>query len=337
MKLRIIFLSLLLMTYSIQSSTLEKVSLQLNWKFQFEFAGFMIAKEKGFYRDVGIDLELKEYEDGIHISDEVLNNQSHFGVSDTTIVLNAIQGKPIVGLMATFQHSPFVLLGLKSSGIKTLQDLNNKSLSLFAEIDGITILSMLKSNHIKYQPYPKVFDLSKLISKEVDMISAYATNEVFVAQEQGLDIITFDPKDYGFDSYANILFTSKETIKKHPEMVRNFYNATKKGWKYAFENIDEVVEFIFNNYNTLGKSKKALLFEANTLKEMSEYDKNFGNLDLGKLKSISNLYTFLISGKYDISNLNNFIYKEEDTNILLTKDEIEYLKNVIEESKKPKK
>ena len=68
------------------------------------------------------------------------------------------------------------------------------------------------------------------------------------AKEQGLDIITFDPKDYGFDSYGDILFTSKETIKKYPEMVQNFYDASKRGWEYAFENIDETVEIIFNNF-----------------------------------------------------------------------------------------
>ena len=55
---------------------LDKVSLQLNWKYQFEFAGFIVAKEKGFYSDNNLDVELKEYKFGMNIVDEVLNNKS---------------------------------------------------------------------------------------------------------------------------------------------------------------------------------------------------------------------------------------------------------------------
>ena len=59
MKLFYGIVSILLLVMHLNASTLEKVSLQLHWKYQFEFAGFLVAQEKGFYKDVGLDVNLK--------------------------------------------------------------------------------------------------------------------------------------------------------------------------------------------------------------------------------------------------------------------------------------
>jgi 2-succinyl-5-enolpyruvyl-6-hydroxy-3-cyclohexene-1-carboxylate synthase len=94
-----------------------------------------------------------------------------------------MKGKPIVGMMAILQESPNVLMGLKSSGIKELKDLNNKNLALYEDISAMTVLSMLKANRINYKFNDVIFGVDKLISKEIDMATAYITNEPFIARE----------------------------------------------------------------------------------------------------------------------------------------------------------
>jgi len=320
--------SLFILSNNAYSSKIsEKVSLQLKWKYQFQFAGFIIAKEKGFYENVGLNVELKEYKKNTSIIKDVLSNESTFGIYDSSLILETLKGKPLLAVMAILQESPNILMGLKSSNIKTLEDLNNKKLALYENLNAMTVVSMLQSNHVKYKSSNVIFDLDKLISKEVDMSSAYITNEPFVAREKGLEIITFNPKDYGFDSYGDILFTSQDRLKDDPELVHNFYNASKKGWEYAFNNIEETVNIIYNKYNTLQKSKKALTYEAHELKKLSGTENNFGNLDKNKIKSIALLLTFMINDKYDLRNLNNFIYKIDNKKIYLTKEEQEYLQN----------
>ncbi|MFY9090251.1 ABC transporter substrate-binding protein, partial [Arcobacter aquimarinus] len=74
----------------------QKVTLQLEWKHQFEFAGFYTAIEKGYYEDIGIDLEIKEFHDGINISQDVLNGKSTFGISSSALILERLNNKPIV-------------------------------------------------------------------------------------------------------------------------------------------------------------------------------------------------------------------------------------------------
>ena len=69
--------------------------------------------------------------------------------------------------------------------------------------------------------------------------------------------------------YEDILFTSKEFATKNPKLVKDFYNATMKGWKYAFKNVDEVAKLIYEKYNPQNKRLKSLIFEANEMKKLS--------------------------------------------------------------------
>ena len=64
----------------LEGSNLEKVSVQLDWKYQFEYAGYIAAKEKGYYRDAGLDVELREYHKGTDVVSDVLNRKSNYGI-----------------------------------------------------------------------------------------------------------------------------------------------------------------------------------------------------------------------------------------------------------------
>ena len=95
------------------------------WLDQFEFAGFYIAKEKGFYEKVGLDVELKKYNSDINVLDEVLNNRADFGTSSTSLIVDKSNGKELVLLGSIFQSSPLILLALKDSNLKYLEDIKN--------------------------------------------------------------------------------------------------------------------------------------------------------------------------------------------------------------------
>jgi len=92
------------------ANALQKVSLQLHWKYQFEFAGFIAAKEKGFYHNAGLDVELKEYQTGMNVVDEVLSHRADYGVYNSSILLEYLKGKPIVLLASFFKRSALVLI-----------------------------------------------------------------------------------------------------------------------------------------------------------------------------------------------------------------------------------
>ncbi len=319
----------MLFTFS-HSQELKDISLQLKWKYQFQFAGFLVAKEKGFYRDAGLEVNIKEFNNSIDIVDDVETGKADFGISDSSLIYDVLSGKPMVAVMTLFQQSPFVLMGLKSSGIKELKDLKNRKLSLHSGMYGVVIKALLQSSEIDYIPVPPIFTLNKLISAEVDMVAAYVSNEPYVAELRNLDTVIFHPKDYGFEGYGDILFTSQEMISKNPETVRKMYEASYRGWEYAYEHIDEVVELIYTNYNSLNKTKEALTYEAEKLKELSGYGKNLGEVNEEKVKSIAQIFNIIKNENHKLSTLDNFIYKPDNQNktkkLLFTDEERLYIK-----------
>jgi len=123
----------------------EKVTLQLKWFHQFQFAGYYAAKEKGFYDEVGLDVEIKERDLKFNNIEQVIKGESQYGVADSALFLYKITNEPVVIVAPIFQHSANVLISLKNSGIDSPYDLNNKNISIYANsTDSFTILAMLK-------------------------------------------------------------------------------------------------------------------------------------------------------------------------------------------------
>ena len=92
------------------TNNLKEVTLQLEWKHQFEFAGFYAAVEKGYYEDIGIELEIKEFHDGINISQDVLNGKSTFGISSSALILERLNNKPVVLIASYFKQNALALV-----------------------------------------------------------------------------------------------------------------------------------------------------------------------------------------------------------------------------------
>lgn len=88
---------------------LEKVKIRLQWKHQFEFAGFYIAKEKGYYKDLGLDVELLEYDGKTNATAELLDGKIDYAISYSNIISDYLNGKPIVFVANFFKHSPLAI------------------------------------------------------------------------------------------------------------------------------------------------------------------------------------------------------------------------------------
>ena len=109
MKIKLLLL-LLLFTHSFSQ---EKITLQLKWLHQFQFAGYYAAKEKGFYDEVGLDVEIKQRDLKYNNIDEVINGNAQYGVADSILILYRLKQQPVVIVSPIFQHSPSVFISLK--------------------------------------------------------------------------------------------------------------------------------------------------------------------------------------------------------------------------------
>ena len=317
---------------SVYSQNLQKTSIQLMWVDQFEFAGFYMAKEKGFYEKIGLDVEIKKYNLSTNVLNEVLEKKADFGVNSSSLIIKKSLGKDIVILGSIFQSSPLIILALKDSRIKNIHDIKNKKLMMTSEqYEAAPLQSMLISENISLKSINLIdhsFNVDDLINKKTDFMMAYTTNEPYLLKEKGYESQIFHPKDYGFNFYEEILFTSKEFANNNPKLVKDFYDASISGWYYAFENIDETAQLIYEKYNPQNKSLASLIDEAKEMKKLV-YDKEnkIGTITKERINLIINTYKVLGLMKNSI-DIDDLIYtKHLNNSFTLSKEESDYLKN----------
>ncbi|NOQ31406.1 MAG: transporter substrate-binding domain-containing protein, partial [Helicobacteraceae bacterium] len=311
---------------------LEKVSLQLQWLDQFQFAGYYVAKEKGFYTDVGLDVEIKKFNDNISPADEVVSKKATYGVGRSSLILDKSRGSDITILSAIFQSSPSIILALKDANIQNVQDFKNKK--IMSNHDSVAMASMyamMNQNGVSTKDMIKLknsFDIYDLINKKTDLILAYISNEPYLLKEKQIEYTIFDPKDYGFSFYSDILFTHSDEIKNNKQRTINFNDASIKGWEHAFSHIDETVDLILKKYNSQNKSREALIYEANELKKLAYLKtKELGHIDKTQIQKIYDTYNVMGVTKNKI-DLDTFIFHNDKERLnTFTPEEITYLNN----------
>ncbi|MBY4677491.1 ABC transporter substrate-binding protein [Marinobacterium arenosum] len=292
---------------------LQSVSLQLLWKHQFQFAGYYVAKQKGFYADEELDVEIREYSSGIDLVDQVLSGEADFAVGRSSILISKAQGADILALFAAFQHSPLMLLTTEASGIQTPADLQGRRIMItedarqVAEVTAMLLQAGISRDEFIRQRHS--FDIEDLIAGNTDAMASYVSNEPYQMRQRGVGYHVIHPKDHGFDMYSDILFTSNRFQQQKPLVTERFYRASLKGWQYALEHIDEATEIILNHYNSQGRNREALLFEGQQLRQLAYDDQGrFGTLTDSRFAAMAQIY--LISDAIDQPfQLKDFIYQ----------------------------
>lgn len=167
--------------------------MQLKWKYQFQFAGFIVAKEKGYYADEGLAVTLFENNSSADIYDQVQYGKINFAVADDSLVYQLMQKRPFIAMMAIFQESPYLLVALESSGIDTLEEIEGKTIAMDGDLKGTAIEAMLTSNNIRYTKSDPSYHIDALLNKKVDLMTAYITNEIYAANEKNISLNVFKP------------------------------------------------------------------------------------------------------------------------------------------------
>ena len=331
----LLILLLVFATLHARGQQTKDVSLQLLWLDQFQFAGYYMAKEKGFYRDAGFNVKFKKYTNKLNIEDDVANGISTYGIGRASLINYDSSGKRLTLLAAIFQSLPNVLISLKSSNINSLTDFKDKSLMQTDDIlQGTLVNIMLKSSDvlpsdIRFKQH--TLNLEDLVEGRVDIYSAYISNEPYELRKRGIKYTSFYAYDEELKIYSDILYTSQKNATENRDEVEAFKNASIKGWEYAFSHIEESVELILKKYNTQNKSKDALIFEAKALKTLA-YDSNkkIGTLSSEKIQRIYDIYKIVASIKDPliiqnlIFNIHKVSFSQEEREYLSSKGSISF-------------
>ena len=310
----------------------DNVTLQLQWKHQFQFAGYYMAKEKGFYDEVNLNVKFLEFQNGKNILDSVLSQEVNYATGRASLINQRSKGKKVVLLTSILQSSPLAVVTKKDSGINQIKDFKNKKLTITGNEAETSLYPMLLSQKINQNDMiinTSKTKLNDFIDNKTDIITLYTSNQEYTLIKKGIDYNIFHPKDFNFDFYDDILYTNENESIEYRERTLKFTNASLKGWKYAFDNIEETINIILKHYNTQNKTRQALRYEAETLKKLAYKDnKQLGDINKNKIQRIYDIYHVMGLTKSEI-NLNKFIFDKTEKKIstIFTKDEKEFLEN----------
>ena len=229
----------------------DKASLRLNWLVYGFHSFFYLGVDKGFYKEEGIDLAIGEGQGSGRAVQLVGAKSDTFGLSDgSSVIAGATKGAPIQAFMGVMNKSPFAIIYRSDSGIKTLKDLEGRTIAATTGEAGIVIFPAIVSNNkltgdaIKFLRVDGAGKVVAMLEKRVDAMLGGLKNQALILPQRGMPVATFNYSDIGVNTLGLVLHANKETIEKNPDLVRRFARATQKALAYAEKNPDESIAAI---------------------------------------------------------------------------------------------
>ena len=248
----------LLTAFSAQAA--DKVTLQLKWVTQAQFAGYYVAKDKGFYEAEGLDVDIKPGGPDIAPA-QVLAGGGADVIVDwlPSALATREKGVPLVNIAQPFKSSGMMLTCLKETGITKPEDFKGKTLGVWFFGNEYPFLSWMA--HLKIPTdggkegvtvLKQGFNVDPLLQKQAACISTMTYNEYLQVLEAGVkadDLVTFQYEKEGVATLEDGLYVLEDKLKDEAfkaNMVK-FVRASMKGWKWAEENPDDAAGIVLEN------------------------------------------------------------------------------------------
>ena len=231
---------------------LQLMTIQLHWVTNAEFAGVLLAKERGWYAEAGLDLTIKGWKSGISVVDDVSSGKAQIGLAEGDQLIRArAGGKPLRAIATQFQKSPRCYISKKERGIDTVEELVGKRVGGNDLKNPIVLKTMLDSKGLSLEDVTLVqigWDIQTLIDDKVDVFPAFMTNEPLVMKEKGYEVNVIPAYQHGYDFYSGVYFVHEIMIQEQPDVIERFLEVTFRGWREAFRDPEAAAQLIVEHY-----------------------------------------------------------------------------------------
>lgn len=233
---------------------LQKVKIQLKWVPQAQFAGIFVAKEKGFYEDEGLDVEIIPGGPDVVIEQQVVNGAADIGVTSfDSLLVNRDNGLPLVSIAQVLQKSSYRFVASKASGIDEPAKMKGKKVGMWTGSQQFQVLAFMEKNGLDPKKDVELvkqgFTMDQFFNKQLDVAVSTIYNEYHVVLESGVkeeDLYVYDFEDAGVGMLEDTLIVKDEWLKNNRETAVKAIRATMKGWNYAIANQAESVDIVMS-------------------------------------------------------------------------------------------
>lgn len=247
----------------------DPLTLQLKWVTQAQFAGYYLAKAKGFYQDENLDVTIKPGGPDINPSQVIAGGGADVIVDWMPSALATREkGVPLVNIAQVFQKSGLELTCRKDSGVRTPKDFKGKTLGVwFAGNEYPFLAWMAKLGYTTSGPDPDVkvlkqgFNVDPLLQKQAACISTMTYNEYWQLIEAGMkpeQLVVFKYETEGVATLEDGLYALEPALQNPVAVDRlaRFLRASMKGWQYAIDHQKEAVEIVLDNDTTGAQTER---------------------------------------------------------------------------------
>src|SRR5471030_989135 len=263
------------------ASAADKVTLQLKWVTQAQFAGYYVAKEKGFYKDEGLDVTIKPGGPDV-APEQVLAGGGADVVVDwmPAALATREKGVAMVNIAQPFKHSGLELTCRSETGVKAPTDLKGRTLGVWFYGNEYPFLNWMGKLGYKtdgsaggVKVLKQGFNVDPLLQKQADCISTMTYNEYWQVIDAGYkpdQLVVFKYEDQGVATLEDGLYAMEDKLKDPAflDKMARFVKASMKGWAWARENSNAAAKIVLENDSTGAQTEhhqKQMMSEINKL------------------------------------------------------------------------
>jgi NitT/TauT family transport system substrate-binding protein len=247
----------------------KKINLRLKWVKQAQFAGYIVADKKGFYKGQGLNVEILPAGPDIKSFMTVANGSDQFGIAmPNQIIAARSNGVPLTIIGQIMQNSPYRYVLKSQNKIDSLPQLKGKTIGLWLKADESEFTAMLKKQGVSLNDVkviPQEFTVAPFLEDKYVLSAVTVYNELNQIRSQGYEgdkLQVLSPKDYGCAFLGDMIFAKEDYIRKNSDIVTKFLEASIAGWKYTIEHPDEALDIVMASNPELNKEQQKKQLEA---------------------------------------------------------------------------
>ena len=318
-----------------QTQKLDKVTLQLKWVTQAQFAGYYAAKALGYYKQFGLDVNLKVGGPSITPEQVVASGQAEIGLDWLpSLLATRDTGTDLVNIAQMFARSGMTEIAMKSTGITSIARMRGKTVGVwccgnqFELYAALTKHGMDPEHNKGVKIFNQPFDMNAFLQGKIDAAAAMTYNELAQVLETKnpktgklytlADLNVFKLQDEGTGMLEDGLFAKQDWVNANRDVAMRFIAASDRGWIYCRDHAKQCTSIVLANGPTLGKGHQT--WQMNEINKLIWPNKN----GVGVMNPAAFKTTAAIALKYKVIKkpANAKAYDAE-----LAKSALQYLKN----------
>jgi NitT/TauT family transport system substrate-binding protein len=256
----------------------DKVSLQLKWVAQAQFAGYYAALDQGYYAEEGLDVTILPGGPDIVPEQVVASGQAQFGINWMASLLATREtGAPLVNIAQVYTRAGMRQLSWKENNLTTPADLKGKKVAVWFGGNEYNLLATLSKYNLNKDSdltlVQQPFDMNLLLNKEVDSAAAMTYNELYQVLSAGHTIDQLNILDYNAEGTAmpeDGIFVTADWLAQgnNKDIAARFLKASFKGWAYCRDNVDACVDIVLKQDIGGVMTKEAQTWQMNEVNKL---------------------------------------------------------------------